>query len=70
MKHNCPAACADPESFVRWGPTLAGDEREDPNTTICGLSLACQRNTKNDASETPIMMFRWRAANGPSLVAL
>ena len=32
--HNCPAACADPESFVRGGPTLADDEGEDPNTTV------------------------------------
>ena len=22
IKHNCPAACADPESFARGGPTL------------------------------------------------
>ena len=44
-------ACADPESFVNGGPTLASfffflvDERsEDPSTTISGQSSARQRN--------------------------
>ena len=43
--------CEDPESFVRGGPTLTAfffqfDEgRMDPNTTIRGPSMACQRNT-------------------------
>ena len=45
--------CADPESFVRGGPTLTGfflffflvDEgREDPNTTISEPSSSCQQN--------------------------
>ena len=32
--------CADPESFVRVGPTffLVDEGREDPNTTISGPS--------------------------------
>ena len=40
--------CADPESFVRGGPTLTfflvDEGREDPNTTLSGPSSACQRN--------------------------
>ena len=44
--------CADPESFIRGGPTLTfffvfvlGDEgREDPNTTEGESSSARQRN--------------------------
>ena len=46
---------------------LIDDGREDPNTTICGSSLARQRNTIK-------MAFRWRAADAPTsnagLVAL
>ena len=52
--------CADPESFVRGGPTLTtvffflvDEERDDPNTTISGPSLA----------------FCWRADDGPALNA-
>ena len=45
-------SCADPESFVRGGPTLTmfffvflGDEgREDPSTTLSGQLSARQRN--------------------------
>ena len=53
--------CADPESYVRGGPTLTflvDEGREDQNTTIEGPSSARQRNT-----------FRWRADNGPTLNA-
>ena len=42
------ASCADPESFVRGGPTLTmflvNKGRKDPNTTISGPSSARQRN--------------------------
>ena len=44
--------CADPESFVRGGPTLMfflffvsfllDEGREDPSTTICAPSSTCQ----------------------------
>ena len=50
-------SCADPESFVRGGPTLHlrqrffsfffcwwGERDEDPNVTKSGLSSACRRN--------------------------
>ena len=39
--------CADPESYVRGGPTLTflvDEVREDQNTTIGGPSSAHQRN--------------------------
>ena len=41
--------CADPESFVRGGPTLTtfflvGEGRDDPNTTKSGPSTARKRN--------------------------
>ena len=45
--------CADPESFVRGGPTmttsffvfvLVDEGREDQNTTISGPSSALQQN--------------------------
>ena len=45
--------CADPESFVRWGPNLitffggvflADEGKEDPNVTMNGPSSAHQRN--------------------------
>ena len=40
--------CADPDSFVRGGPTLTivlvDEGREDPNTSISGPSSARQRN--------------------------
>ena len=55
--------CADPESFVRGGPTLTGilvDEGGDKNTTKSGPSSARQRNAIN-------MAFRWRADGGPIL---
>ena len=46
-------ACADPESFIKGGPTwnfdnffVVDEGREDPNTTISGPSSA--------ASETPL----------------
>ena len=46
----CQSACADPESFVRGGPTLKFffvEGREDPNQTnitISGPSLTRQQN--------------------------
>ena len=60
-------SCADPESFVRGGPTrtrvfLVDEGREDPNTTISGPSSAHQRNAIK-------MAFRWRADDGPTLNA-
>ena len=63
-------ACANPESFVRGGPTLTtffvcffvDDGREVPNTTISGPSSARQRNAVEIA-------FCWRADNGPPLNA-
>ena len=64
-------ACADPESFVRGGPTLtfyfcflffSDEERNDSNTTISGPSTARQRNAIQIA-------FRWRADGGPTLNA-
>ena len=59
--------CADPESFVRGGPIfdnvfLVDNEREDPNSTISGPSLARQRNANK-------MAFHWRADDGPTLNA-
>ena len=65
--------CADPESFVRWGPTLTfyfsflfffffDEGRYDSNTTISGPSTARQRNAIQ-------MTFRWRADGGPTLNA-
>ena len=50
-------ACADPESFVRGGPTLTtfflvDEEREDPNAIISGPSSA--------SSKTP---FKWHFAS-------
>ena len=52
--------CADPESYVRGGPTLifVDEGRENQNTTIGGPSSAHQRNA-----------FRWQADNGPTLNA-
>ena len=53
--------CADPESYVRGGPTLiflVDEGREDQNTTIGGTSSARQRN-----------VFSWRADNGSTLNA-
>ena len=61
-------ACADPESFVREGPTLTtfffylDEGRKDPDTTISGPSTAHQRNAIK-------MAFRWRADDGPKLNA-
>ena len=52
---------ADPESFVRGGPTLTGfflvDEgREDPSTTISWPSLARQQNSiKRRFAGVPMM---------------
>ena len=58
--------CADPESFVRGGPTLTffffllfffflvDESREDPSTTISGPSEARQRNA-----------IKWRFAGMP-----
>ena len=59
--------CADPESYVRGGPTstltfLVDEGREDQNTTIGGPSSTRQRNAIS-------MAFRWRADNGPTLNA-
>ena len=64
VSHGC--AYADPESFVRGGPTLTTfffffyfDEGwKDQNTTIAGH--------RRPASE---MAFRWRADDGPTLNA-
>ena len=55
-------ACADPESFVRVGPTLTtfflfDKGRKDQNTTISGPPTAHQT------------AFRWRADDGPTLNA-
>ena len=55
--------CADPESFVRGGPTLTtifliDEGREDPNTTINGSTSAHQQT-----------QFKWRADVGPTLNA-
>ena len=49
MSHKATQACADPESFVRGGPTLTlfflvDEERKDPNTTISGQSSARKQN--------------------------
>ena len=45
MERKYIMACADPECFVREGPTvkrffLVDEVRKDPNTTINGVSLA------------------------------
>ena len=57
-----PKSCADPERFVRGGPTLTSclvDEgREDPNTTLSGPSSARQQ-----------IDIKWRIAGGPTLNA-
>ena len=60
-------ACADPESFVRGGPTLTlfflffyDEGREDQNTTITDHHWP--------ASKTPFK-WRWRADVGPTLKA-
>ena len=44
--HLYHSSCADPESFVRGGPTSKTCFHffEDPNTTISGPSSACRRN--------------------------
>ena len=54
--HLYHSSCADPESFVRVGPTSTTFFHflEDPNTTISGPSSARQRNAIQ-------MAFRWRA---------
>ena len=59
-------SCADPESFVRGGPTLTtfffllfflvDEGREDPSTTISGPSSARQRNA-----------IKWRFAGVPKM---
>ena len=64
--------CADPESFVRGGPTVTtfffsfffifDEGRKDPSNTISGPSLARQRNAI-------LMVCRWRANYGPTLNA-
>ena len=60
--------CADPESFVRGGPTLTTfffnlmGWREDRNATTSGPSSARHRNANE-------MTFRWHADNGPTLNA-
>ena len=56
-------ACADPENFVRGGPTLttlflADEGWVDPNSTIRGPPSARQRNAI-------LMAFRWRADDDP-----
>ena len=64
--------CADPESFVRGGPTLTVfvlfcfvfyEGREDLNSTKRGPSSARQRNVIK-------MAFRWRTDDGPALNAV
>ena len=51
-------SCADPESFVRGGPTLTtfliDEGRDDPNTTLIGPSLASQR-----FAGVPMMAQHW-----------
>ena len=76
----CYTACADPESFARGGPTLTtvffvfvffDEGKEDPNSTKSRPSSARQRNAiKWRFASGPMMAFRWRADDGPSLVAL
>ena len=55
-----------PESFARGGPTLktflVEEGTEDPNTTKSGPLSACQQNAI-------LMVFRWRANDGPTLNA-
>ena len=41
--------------------------RENPSTNINGSSSTLQRNA---FSETPLMAFRWRIDNGPTLNAV
>ena len=54
------ATCADPESFVRGGPTLTFflvyEGREDPSTIIRGPSSVRQRNA-----------IKWRLAGVPMM---
>ena len=64
-----PLPCADPESFFRGGSTWTTffivefiNGREDPSTTVSGLSSARQRNAIS-------MAFRGRADGGPTLNA-
>ena len=60
-------SCADPESFVRGGPTLffcnfLVDERvEDPSTTKRGPSSSRQHNAI-------YMALSWRVDGGPTLM--
>ena len=62
------ASCADPESFVRGGPTLTGFFL----LFFCFFSLMRERRIQipllaghqRDASETP---FEWRFAGGPMM---
>ena len=55
-----------PESFARGGPTLktflVEEGTEDPNTTKSGPLSARQQNAI-------LMVFRWRANDGPTLNA-
>ena len=55
-----------PESFARGGPTLktflVEEGTEDPNTTKSGPLSAHQQNAI-------LMVFRWRANDGPTLNA-
>ena len=69
-------ACADPEGFVRGGPTLTAifssffwgggvlvdEERDYPNTNTSGPTSAHQRNAISVA-------LRWRTDGGPALSA-
>ena len=58
-------SCADPESFIRGGPTLTtfsfSRGREAQNTIIRGPTSAHQRNAIK-------MAFRWSADDGPTLI--
>ena len=61
-------AYADPESFVRGGPTFTtfffqfDEGRKGPNTSNSGQSTARQRNAI-------LMAFRWRADDGQTVNA-
>ena len=60
--------CADPESFVRGGPTLirfvlVNEGIEDPNTTKSDSLSARQRSAI-------VMKFRWRVNNDPTFAGL
>ena len=65
IESNVSFPCADPESFVRGGPTLTTfffSSLEDPKTTKSGSRSARQRNAN-------LMAFRLRVNGDPTLNA-